>query len=1339
MRRRALALVLTAALALGATPAIAYATGETPVDVAAGETATEGVMPEEDLRTAIEDAEEGGVVALSGDVKITAPIVVSRKLTLDLDGHTISAAQEIWDEDDGHWSLVRAARGSDLTITGNGTLQALPGDTFAVDVVGDGRCTIEDGTFVGNVHSVYVLEGELVVKGGTFSVQQKYSDATKPYEFVLNCHDKNYQNGKASILVKGGTFKNFDPANCEAEGEGTSFMSADCARTSSGSGDDTTWIVSERQGISVEKTQDPVSGAVDVTVGGKSIVGGSGENGVTTIDGSVVVDATVADTDNTVSTANVTVGGAALTAVSKAENVSDLVIETNVGTLGISKDALDSIIAEATSGDVISDVTLSIQRVSGEDDATGVTYDLTAKTGGKTVFIGGSSTATISVTVRVPESMAIGSTAYIYYLDSDETRSLEATATVSDDHTVTWDVTHFSKRLITSTQDEATYETEGGGIASGPLADAIKHVKDGGTVTLNTNVDLTIPVNVEKKLTLNLNGKTITNNWTTDSSADYLVGVARGGDLTIIDSVGMGAIKTDSVACGVKVTLTGENTAEIPAVLTVNGGTIQGKYYGISGNGTRHNTTIVINGGLVRASDPDEGTGIYHPQDGSLTVNGGTISGNTGIEIRSGSLTVTGGDISGGGSEPSLVNNAGGTTASNTGIAVAQHTTGKPITVTITGGTIKGGASVYEGNPQNNNGDSSVRVAIKDSELTGDVYSEGFGSVTIDGSTVEGDVSKTGTGSMGVTRSIINGSVTKGEGDSGTIGFVNSEITGEAPKNNGENSVVYVNTVVGEETFNTTVGEYEAMVDGTLYKSLQTAIDKAEPGDTVELLKNVVLNGADKVNNKGILTITKDIILEGNDKTISANNVAVDEKGGGPSMINIERGASVTVRNLTINGADENGSASTKHGLNIWEGSAELEDVTIKNNRWYAVVLSGDSLVADGLKTEGNQWGINVDGKKTGGKAARLELSDSTISEDSSIVFEQSTPGQQYKATIAGGSYQHVYDKTKDRLDKSELTIKGGAFATGHADGAVNPGDYVADGLVWNASTGKVEEERVPSVPSTPSAPTYDVTVPESEGGKVTVSDSAPEEGDEVTITATPEKGQEVRSVTVTDAEGEAVEVAPGEGENTWVFEMPKGDVTVEVTFGCDGGELCPTHGYADLDQAEWYHDAVDWAVTSGAILGYGDGTFGPGRSLTRAEMATILCRLAGEPDADLEGLPSDVPATEWYANGVAWALAEGVFNGNGDGSFDPAGAITREQAACVLYNRAQAAGEDVSARADLSAFADADELSGWAEEAMSWAVAEGVFSGGAAGLEPGRALTRSEGAAILWNWETRE
>lgn len=109
-------------------------------------------------------------------------------------------------------------------------------------------------------------------------------------------------------------------------------------------------------------------------------------------------------------------------------------------------------------------------------------------------------------------------------------------------------------------------------------------------------------------------------------------------------------------------------------------------------------------------------------------------------------------------------------------------------------------------------------------------------------------------------------------------------------------------------------------------------------------------------------------------------------------------------------------------------------------------------------------------------------------------------------------------------------------------------------------------------------------------------------------------------------------------------------------------------------------------------------------------------------------------------ANGCAPALEAGVFHGYGDGSaFGPGDPISREQAACVLYNRAEAAGEDVSARADLTAFADADGLSGWARDAMGWAVAEGVFAGADSGeLQPARALTRAEGAAILCRWEAR-
>ena len=87
----------------------------------------------------------------------------------------------------------------------------------------DGNLTIENGEFVGNIHAIYVYEGNLVVNGGNFSVQQPYS-AARPYEYTLNCYDANRMAGTAAITVNGGSFYKFDPSNCYAEGAGTNFV-----------------------------------------------------------------------------------------------------------------------------------------------------------------------------------------------------------------------------------------------------------------------------------------------------------------------------------------------------------------------------------------------------------------------------------------------------------------------------------------------------------------------------------------------------------------------------------------------------------------------------------------------------------------------------------------------------------------------------------------------------------------------------------------------------------------------------------------------------------------------------------------------------------------------------------------------------------------------------------------------------------------------------------------------------------------------------------------------------------------------------------------------------------
>ena len=192
------------------------------------------------------------------------------------------------------------------------------------------------------------------------------------------------------------------------------------------------------------------------------------------------------------------------------------------------------------------------------------------------------------------------------------------------------------------------------------LQAAIDAASDGDTVKLLANVDLTDGVEVDKKLTLDLNGYTISDdaeNWTDDSDVDYLVAVKRGGILTIENDAATGGITTENTAilCGVKMTVKGEDANGEKAVLTVNGGTIQGYQYGISGQGTRRKTEITINGGTIRSFAPAkdnaqniDSIAIYQPQDGTLTINGGTIqSPNTAIEIRSGRLTVTGGTITG--------------------------------------------------------------------------------------------------------------------------------------------------------------------------------------------------------------------------------------------------------------------------------------------------------------------------------------------------------------------------------------------------------------------------------------------------------------------------------------------------------------------------------------------------------------------------------------------------------------------------------------------------------------------------------------------------------------------
>ena len=166
----------------------------------------------------------GGEAKLAEDVVLgeTVAVEAGKEVVLDLNGKTISNTADLWNTAANDWSLL-SVRGGSLTIKGAGTLQAKENDCYAVDVMDGGKVVIEDGTYVGNVHAVYVFEGTAEIKGGKYSIQQP-SGLPSPYGYVLNCYDANRKNGTAKIMVSGGEFVKFNPADCAAEGAHTNFL-----------------------------------------------------------------------------------------------------------------------------------------------------------------------------------------------------------------------------------------------------------------------------------------------------------------------------------------------------------------------------------------------------------------------------------------------------------------------------------------------------------------------------------------------------------------------------------------------------------------------------------------------------------------------------------------------------------------------------------------------------------------------------------------------------------------------------------------------------------------------------------------------------------------------------------------------------------------------------------------------------------------------------------------------------------------------------------------------------------------------------------------------------------
>ena len=264
---------------------------------------------------------------------------------------------------------------------------------------------------------------------------------------------------------------------------------------------------------------------------------------------------------------------------------------------------------------------------------------------------------------------------------------------------------------------------------------------------------------------------------------------------------------------------------------------------------------------------------------------------------------------------------------------------------------------------------------------------------------------------------------------------------------------------------------------------------------------------------------------------------------------------------------------------------------------------------------------------------------------------------------------------------------------------------------------------------------TYDVVIPSALANVVKADKTKAAAGDTVTLTAAGEG-----TLTVTDANGKTVALTDL-GSGKYTFKMPSAKVSVgfktTADQPCDGGKDCPSAPFTDVDTAKWYHLSVDYVLTHKMMNGVSSRAFAPNANLTRGMLVQILYNLEGKPKGTAANF-SDVQADAWYAEAVGWAASNKVVTGYADGTFRPNAAVTREQAAAILYRYAQSKGIDVSVgeNTNILSYVDVQQASEYAIPALQWAVGAGVLNGKNGGrLAPTGTATRAEIAAIMQRW----
>ena len=281
-------------------------------------------------------------------------------------------------------------------------------------------------------------------------------------------------------------------------------------------------------------------------------------------------------------------------------------------------------------------------------------------------------------------------------------------------------------------------------------------------------------------------------------------------------------------------------------------------------------------------------------------------------------------------------------------------------------------------------------------------------------------------------------------------------------------------------------------------------------------------------------------------------------------------------------------------------------------------------------------------------------------------------------------------------------------------------GNYRGDKT--GAITVTAQERPAPGV--TPVSSSYPVSTPDSaENGSVSASRKNASKGTVVTVTVQPEAGYVLETLTVTDKNGNVLELTD-KGNGQFTFIMPGSKVEIAATFMEDNSVL---NFFYDVPNEAYYFEAVKWAVAQEITDGVGNNLFAPDQPCTRAQVVTFLWRAAGSPEPKNAGSFSDVPASAYYAKAVAWAVDAGITTGTGEGRFSPDEPCTRAQAVTLLCRAQRAKAEGRAQFSDVPADA-------YYSEAVAWAAESGVTDGIGGGLfGPEQDCTRGQIVTLLY------